>query len=303
MKTHFIILKKIFFLILLTIIFSLLIFFVKNVFLWWEKYRYEHIETNYMEPEIKEDHKEEKTKEETKIILNAPEKISKKEDIEEIKEKIKIETIKKKIIFSYFPKSFEKNVFEYKNILLNFLENKFFNPKIKELKIGMYKNIIDSRGKMKNKTLKFFWVLKMEQNEFLAVGIHEFAHYIDLYFLEKLVFKDISDYFYNISWESTKVMKKWNKGEDFVSWYAMTNKYEDFAESLTYYILHNLDFYEKWKKSKILKKKYDFFTRNLFREWNFIWTDFSPSQKIKNYYRDTTKINFNLKKFLLFLKK
>ena len=36
--------------------------------------------------------------------------------------------------------------------------------------------------------------------------------------------------------------------KDFVSWYAMTNKYEDFAESFTYYILHNKDFLNKTKK-------------------------------------------------------
>jgi hypothetical protein len=39
----------------------------------------------------------------------------------------------------------------------------------------------------------------------------------------------------------------------------MTNKYEDFAESFTYYVLHNDDFKNKSTKSKILKKKYDYF--------------------------------------------
>jgi hypothetical protein len=39
----------------------------------------------------------------------------------------------------------------------------------------------------------------------------------------------------------------------------MTNKYEDFAESFAYYILHNNDFLEKTKKSNILLEKYDFF--------------------------------------------
>jgi hypothetical protein len=44
----------------------------------------------------------------------------------------------------------------------------------------------------------------------------------------------------------------------------MTNKYEDFAESLTYYIVSNKDFLEKSEKSEILQEKYNFFANNLF---------------------------------------
>jgi len=46
----------------------------------------------------------------------------------------------------------------------------------------------------------------------------------------------------------------------------MTNKYEDFAESFTYYILHNKDFQEKAQKSKLLQKKYDYFNIFLFKK-------------------------------------
>jgi hypothetical protein len=45
----------------------------------------------------------------------------------------------------------------------------------------------------------------------------------------------------------------------------MTNKYEDFAESFTYYVLHNNDFYSKAKKSDILMNKYNFFKNNIFK--------------------------------------
>jgi hypothetical protein len=44
----------------------------------------------------------------------------------------------------------------------------------------------------------------------------------------------------------------------------MTNKYEDFAETFTYYVLHNSDFVEKTKKSEVLKRKYDFFRNYIF---------------------------------------
>jgi hypothetical protein len=83
----------------------------------------------------------------------------------------------------------------------------------------------------------------------------------------------------------------------------MTNKYEDFAESLTYYILHNKDFLEKTKKSYILEKKYKFFSFYLFKNEIFQNTDFSEKNIIKDYYRDITKINFSRKFFLQYLKK
>jgi hypothetical protein len=54
----------------------------------------------------------------------------------------------------------------------------------------------------------------------------------------------------------------------------MTNKYEDFAESFTYYILHNDDFLKKTKQSDILLKKYNFFDKNLFIYNEFKNTDF-----------------------------
>jgi len=93
------------------------------------------------------------------------------------------------------------------------------------------------------------------------------------------------------------------KSKDFVSGYAMTNKYEDFAESLTYYILHNEDFLIKSKKSQYLKEKYIFFNFYLFKDGLFKNTDFSKNNKIKDYYRDITKINFSLENFLQYLKK
>jgi len=82
----------------------------------------------------------------------------------------------------------------------------------------------------------------------------------------------------------------------------MTNKYEDFAESFTYFVLHNKDFIKKARKSDILKRKFLFFYRYLFKGKEFILTDFSESNKVENYYRDITKIDFSLKNFLEFVK-
>ena len=184
-----------------------------------------------------------------------------------------------------------------------FLNNKTIISKIDNLKIEFHKEKNDVRGKMKNHGIKLYGIKNMKINECISVWIHEFWHYVDLYFLKKWLYTDLSDYFYNISWDWTKILKAWQKQSDFVSGYAMANKYEDFAESFNYFILHNEDFLAKASKSKLLKRKYNYFIKYLFRDWEFVWTDFSIDNEILDYYRDTTKIDFSLENFLEFLKK
>jgi hypothetical protein len=55
----------------------------------------------------------------------------------------------------------------------------------------------------------------------------------------------------------------------------MTNKYEDFAESFVYYVLHNADFQVKAEKSTILQSKFEFIQKNIFDQEAFFDTDFS----------------------------
>jgi len=83
----------------------------------------------------------------------------------------------------------------------------------------------------------------------------------------------------------------------------LTNKYEDFAESFTYYILHNSDFYSKSEDSSILRAKYDFFSKFIFRNDEFKSDNYKTTTEIKKYYRDITKIEFSLENFLQYLKK
>jgi len=66
----------------------------------------------------------------------------------------------------------------------------------------------DVRGKMKQKTIKIWGVPDLPKDEFLAVFIHEFSHYLDLYFFSRGVLGDVSDDFYDISWQSTTTLKK-----------------------------------------------------------------------------------------------
>lgn len=156
----------------------------------------------------------------------------------------------------------------------------------------------ERRWKMKNNSVIIYKWEEIDNKEFTALLIHEIAHYIDINYLwsEAIAFK-------NLSWQSTKVIKKWQTEKDFVSWYAMTNKYEDFAESLTFYVLHNELFYKKALKSDYLMNKYLFFKENLFNK-DFKNTKFTLSKNDENkkYHWDTTKINIDEKNFLNYIK-
>ncbi|MDF1682238.1 MAG: hypothetical protein P1U46_00175 [Patescibacteria group bacterium] len=70
---------------------------------------------------------------------------------------------------------------------------------------------------MKNSKVRIFGLYDMSIKEFLAVSIHEFSHFYDLYILEKKVIKDTSEYFYDISWLNTNTIKKTISESDFVS--------------------------------------------------------------------------------------
>ena len=240
-------------------------------------------------------------------IEDRSENIGKKEWTEEIISQIKDteDTVKNhlsatELVINFIPDEF---IFSRSHTIVMVLERRLFFRFIQKMTLAFYEERIDVRGKMKNKTLKIFAGQKMPLNELLAVSIHEFSHYIDIYFFKKIGAKDISNWFYDISWYSTKVIYAWQTWKDFVSGYAMTNKYEDFAETLTYYVFHNQDFLIKTLESDILLAKYNFVKISVFQNENFVDTDFSENNKIKKYYRDITKIPFSTKNFLQYIKK
>ncbi len=274
--------KKILLFISCLIIFSFSIHVLKNYYFWVpETETIEYIEENYIEPTISDKY----------IIL------------EQIEEEEELKSANN-TYFYYFPKELKSEIKEYTSVFKQFLDEDYIKDKIVKLKVENYKNMWELRWRMKAKTVKLFWVLDMSVSEYLAVWIHEFAHYIDLYYLRRGLFTDVSNYFYNISWESKEVIKWWLDEDDFVSSYAETNMYEDFAESFTYFVLHNWDFLKKAEKSEILKQKYDFFNRYIFKNNEFENADFSiKGLKIEEHFRDTTAIEFSLKKFLEFLEK
>ena len=288
--------RKFFIIILLSSFFTVVIFLLNYNFFLDEEIENNIAEEKYIDVEINNKIKTENKK--IQNIENILQDIEKKQISNFYKNKKQ-----EKYNFSYSPKSYKNEIKLFSKNLNIILEKNLFKSKVKKLNISLLKKKIDRRWRMENKSVKLFWINNVNYNEYLSVFIHEFAHYLDIYFLEKKVFFDISNKFYEISWENTKIKKINQNTNDFVSWYSMTNKYEDFAETFTYYVLHNKDFLQKTKKSKILKLKYDFFANYIFKNKEFFATKFTKNIKIKDYYRDITKIKFDEKKLFNYLEK
>ncbi|MDD2907850.1 MAG: hypothetical protein PHH98_04365 [Candidatus Gracilibacteria bacterium] len=276
-----------------TLSFSFLIFITKNYFFGGkDDFQNSLIEEKYIDPIVEINHSD-------NVVDN--ELLNKK-----VEEKL-LQNLNSaiKIKYKYIPNDLFSE-FAFSSYFLpidTFLNTFYIQDKISSLDVVFNKEKGEVRGKMQDKKLKLFGIYNMSVGELLAVSIHEFGHFFDLYILEKKVTFDISDYFYFISWDGISTIKAGLEQKDFVSGYAMTNKYEDFAESFTYYILHNGDFLEKSNDSLVLKEKYDFFSKYVFRNDEFKSDNYKSTNEIKPYYRDITKIEFSLENFLQYLKK
>lgn len=113
-------------------------------------------------------------------------------------------------------------------------------------------------------------------HEFRALLIHECGHVVDLggfrgtpsagiteFFdgNEPIYANDPSIAFYRISWNSATQRKSTGSKADFVSGYAMTDPFEDFAESFAYYVLQRQQFAKLAKKNAVLGAKFAWFER------------------------------------------
>lgn len=224
------------------------------------------------------------------------ENIWKQEKIEE-KRNMTLNNVK----FSYTPKIFVKSLLFQTRVMKYYLLQNFFEKKIDHLNIDIYAEKSDRRGNMKDKVIRLWSAKSIPASELISVFVHEFGHYYDIYVFEFSLYGDKSDGFYDISWKDTYIILPWQSVNDFVSGYAATNKYEDFAETMAYFVLHNQDFYKKAQKNPILQKKYDFFDTQIFEKNDFLQRRFSLDREPKNYYWDITKIPYNEKKFLQYL--
>lgn len=126
--------------------------------------------------------------------------------------------------------------------------------------------------------------------EVSKVLVHEIAHMIDIYTLKKKLKKaDPSEEFYAISWVKPSIMKAWLSGSSFVSGYASTNQYEDFAESFTMYVFHNKEFLKRAQGNTLIQKKYTFLKSRIF--WNVFIGSAYEKDVIPKKVWDITKIS------------
>ncbi len=110
-------------------------------------------------------------------------------------------------------------------------------------------------------------------SEFMALVIHECGHVTDLGGLRgsdttqhttfhdgstPIYGDDPSIAFYEISWASADTMQPHARDTDFVSGYAKSDPFEDFAESFAFYALQKKEFQRLSLKNPVLKAKYDF---------------------------------------------
>lgn len=154
--------------------------------------------------------------------------------------------------------------------------------------------------------------LNVTDAELAAVLVHETGHAVDatlltgkddgklsgFYDFENPVLEDDpSSIFYKISWLSESLKKADATELDFVSLYAMTDPFEDFAETYAYYRLHGREFRQLAKTSKTINAKYEFMKNYVFGGDEFYIGN--TIQKDDLFYRnyDVTVLPYPLKRF------
>ncbi len=188
-----------------------------------------------------------------------------------------------------------------KKIIENVLDTNVMKFWYRALSIFIDANQFEPRGKMQGRSITLSAHV-LRDGEFLKLFIHELWHYIDIYTLVPWrVSSDPSDRFYTISWQDKTTKKSGETLASFISGYAATNKYEDFAESFVFYVFHNQDFADRAMKNDSLRKKYLFFSQYVFRSGEFMDTDFRIG-KMPSYLWDTTKIPISVQKYLYSLR-
>lgn len=122
-------------------------------------------------------------------------------------------------------------------------------------------------------------VIDAPDAEFQSLIIHECGHVTDLGGLRgtpasgqsnffdgntPIYNDDPSVAFYTLSWVNPTTMKKGARDADFISGYAKSDPFEDFAESYVFFALQREEFSRLAKTNPILRAKYDFMERVVF---------------------------------------
>jgi len=151
-------------------------------------------------------------------------------------------------------------------------------------KLKLYAEVKGKRGLSGGSTM-ILRVNDIDSIEFKSVLIHEIGHLVDLGMLRGNQWSSVSNFedgsypiweddpsveFYNLSWDNNETKKSTIKENDFISGYATTNPFEDFAESYLAYVLHSEDFRVLANFNPILRKKYEWIRDNIFEGEEFV---------------------------------
>lgn len=149
--------------------------------------------------------------------------------------------------------------------------------------------------------------------ELVSVFIHELGHIFDTGVLKgnfwagesefmdgkNPVYRDdLSLDFYRISFKNDKTLKAAANNLDFVSGYAMSDPFEDFAESYNFYLLHGDDFRYLAISNNALEQKYNFFKDKVFGGKEFNLNDGLQVGDDGNRSYDSTLLHYDLEQFL-----
>jgi hypothetical protein len=187
------------------------------------------------------------------------------------------------------------------------------NEQLSNLKNLILDDNPDANRGLGGKSLIILRGVGMGKTEEAAVLLHEIGHNVDLGYLtspdnstpsefkdgKSVVYQgDPSLDFYRISWSNEKTRNREAVNFDFVSGYAMTDPFEDFAETYAYYILHNRDFLAKTQTSDPLLQKYNFMKNEVFKGRVFDTGVAEEGQMLNQRPWDVTVLSYNLNKFL-----
>jgi hypothetical protein len=151
--------------------------------------------------------------------------------------------------------------------------------------------------------------VNMTAQELVAVLIHEIGHTVDTGLIETesgeatlfldrgtpVYDTDPSLEFYSASWidEETWYGSKWN----FVSGYARSNPYEEFAESYVLYVLNGQLFRKYATEKPVLAEKYDYLKEVVFEGLEYDLPQTTSKGATTRVY-DVTRLDFDLESFL-----
>jgi len=137
----------------------------------------------------------------------------------------------------------------------------------------------------------------LDNIKFKQVFLHEMGHIVDTGLTGtkdsgyssytddnlKLYNNDLSLGFFNISWENENIIKNNLSRINFVSDYAMTNAFEDFAESYSLYVGNGNTFRCLAKNNLIIQNKYNYFKNYIFKDREyFTGKEYCQNLKIEN---------------------